>query len=151
NLIGFIGAIFNFLRRNGIPVAVITFFTKDGAPVEPGTGEITWDSVQESLLRGALLYLPFSDFNNGNPLPCADGGCYSILSTDSFGEADQSVPDEQVEMVGFLTSVAGESLTIQPSVLRCGEYEALNPDESAGELNEFSAALERFVKGFVKG
>ncbi len=148
DLSGFIGEIFDFLHRNDISPTVVVSFTQDGAAAESEMDEITQDSTWELLLRGEILFLPFSDINVGESIPCADGNSYSIFTSSGLDE-EVAVSAEQVESVGFLVKVEQENIEICPAVFKGGDYCQMDPNEIEGDLKEFNEPMFQFVGRFM--
>ncbi|NLW47888.1 MAG: hypothetical protein GXY86_11200 [Firmicutes bacterium] len=148
DLMGFMGVIFNFLRLKEIWPEVV-YFSEDGEPLKLEADAINRDSIQELLFQGKIIFLPFSDINVGEPIPCADGGQYLIIGSDEFDE-EVGVSANEIELVGFLIRVSEAVLEICPAVFRGGEYETVNLMELEEDLKEFSEPMDRFVNKFVK-
>lgn len=149
DLEGFIGVIFNFLRQHEIMPGVVVCFAEECDMTEPEIKQIKEDSVQELLFRGKTLFLPFSDINVGEPIPCADGSQYLINDS---GELDEEVAVSAggVESVGFLIRVEHGMIYICPGVFRGGDYEEVESMELEEDLKEFGEPMGRFVNKFVK-
>lgn len=144
----FIGEIFDFMRRNDILPTVVVCFSEDGDLTELEVDEINQESIRELLFQGKILFLPFSDINVGDPVPCADGKQYYLSDP---GDLDQevAVSIDVVESVGFLVQIEQEKAVICPAVFQGGEYFGMEPTEMEEELKEFSEPMDRFVQQFV--
>lgn len=147
NLTGFIEEIFDFMRRNEIP-SIITCFSQDGVREKleiDSTG--SYDSVVELLLQGRILFLPFSDINTGEPIPCADGNRYSLSDSDDFDEGVM-ISADLIESVGYLIQVEKGEAIICGSVFSGGEYRPLEESETDENLKEISEPMGSFVERF---
>ena len=146
NLMGFIGEVFNFMHQNDISFSTIAYFSEEGAAARL-EGEITRDSVRELLLQDRILFLPFSDINIGEPIPCADGKQYSLSEPSDLDE-EVAISAELVETVGFLIRVERGEVIICGAVLSGGEYYPVEGAERDEELKEFSQPMALFVERF---
>lgn len=148
NLLKFIEGILDFLNRNDISPTVIVRFAEDGVMAELVMDEITQASIRDLLLRGEALFLPFSDINVGESIPCADGSRYSVNSSSGF-DGEVAISAEQVESIGFLVQVKQENIEICPAVFKGGDYSQMDPDEIDENLKEFTEPMDRFVRRFM--
>lgn len=148
DLMGFMGVIFNFMRSKEIWPEVV-YFSENGDPLELEGDGINLEYIQELLFQGKIIFLPFSDINVGEPIPCADGGHYLIYDLSGLDE-EVAVSMSEIESVGFLAQVEQEMIALCPALFRGGEYEAINVSEMEEELKEFNEPMAKFVHGFVK-
>lgn len=144
----FIGEIFNFMSRNEISPSTIACFSDEGAAEEVKEGEIDQDSVREWLLLGKVLFLPFSDINTGDPIPCADGMRHSLSVPGDLDE-EVAISVEIIETVGFLVRVEQEEVIICGAVFSGGEYYPIEGAAMDKDLKEFGEPMDNFVKGFM--
>lgn len=149
NLAAFIEKIFDFMNANDISPRVVVCFSEDGDSEELDVDEINQSSIQELLFQGAIIFMPFSDINVGEPVPCADG--YQHLLSDPEGLDEEVVMSvDEVESVGFLVQVEREMVIICPAVFKGGDYYETDPVEMDEDMTEFSESMSKFVKQFVK-
>lgn len=149
DLIGFIEVIFDFMRIKEISPETVAYFSEDGDLLELERDVINQDYIQELLFQGEIIFLPFSDINVGEPIPCADGGQYQISDLGGVDE-EVAVSMNEIESVGFLVQVEQEMVVICPAVFSGGEYQAINVSEMEEELKEFNEPMAKFVHGFMK-
>jgi hypothetical protein len=147
DLLGFIKEIFDFMRLENIPMETVVCLSKDGDFLKLKGEKISPDYIRELLFQEKSLFLPFSDINVGEPIPCADGGQYQI--SDSGGiDTEVAVSANEVESLGFLAQAEQAMIVISPAVFRGGDYEVVNVMEMEEELNEFSEPMDLFVQRF---
>lgn len=148
NLARFIGEIFDFMCRNEIFPSAIVCLSDEGTAEEVKVGKTDQDSVREWLFLGRVLFLPFSDINTGDPIPCADGMRYSLSIP---GELDEEVAIsvEIIETVGFLVRVEQDEVTICGAVFSGGEYYPIEGAAMDEDLKEFREPMALFVKRFM--
>ncbi len=146
----FIGKVLNFLHRNNISPTVMACFSEDGDLKGLEVDEINQDFIRELLFQGKIFFLPFSDINIGEPVPCADGNQYSFPDP---GELDEevAVSVDEVESVGFLVQIDQDMAVIVSAVFQGGEYYEIESEEMEEDLQEFSEPMTQFVQGFVIG
>jgi len=149
DLTGFIDKIFDFMRRNEISLSGIVYFSEDGDLVELDVEEINQDSILNYLSEGKIVFMPFSDINVGDPIPCADGNQYLISDSSDLDE-EVAIPVEQVESVGYLLQVEAETLKISPAVLKGGDYYEIDFTEDEESLRNFREPMRNFINGFRK-
>lgn len=148
DLTGFIEKIFDFMYLNDISPKVVVCFSEDGDLAELEVDEINQKSIQEMLFQGSLLFLPFSDINVGEPVPCADGAKY-LLSDPGGLDEEVVMSVDEVESVGFLLQVEREMAIICPAVFKGGDYYETDPVEMDEDMTEFSEPMSKFVEQFV--
>lgn len=144
----FIDGIFNFMSRNEISPSTIACFSQEGAAEEVRVDEINQDSVREWLFQGRVLFLPFSDINTGDPIPCADGMRYALSVPGDLDE-EVAVSIEIIETVGFLVRVEQDEVIICGAVFSGGEYYPIEGAAMDEDLKEFSEPMDNFVKRFM--
>ncbi len=149
DLTGFIEEIFNFMKLNDISPEVVACFTEDGGVAELKADLINEDYIRNLLILEKILFLPFSDINVGEPIPCADGGQYIIANLDGLDE-EVAVSSDGVESIGFLIQVKQEMIEICPAAFKGGSYEEIDSQEMEEDLKEFSEPMSRFVDRYVK-
>lgn len=143
----FIGEIFEFMHKNDISPSMVACFSEDGIPAELKAAEISRGSVEELLLQDRILFLPFSDINIGEPIPCADGKSYSLSTSNDLDE-EVLISANPVESVGFLVQVEEGEVIICGAVFRGGEYNPIEGVELDEDLKEFSRPMALFVERF---
>lgn len=148
DLSDFIGEIFNFLSRKEMPFTLVACFSESGVVEELDAGTITADSVKELLFRGKILFLPFSDINTGDPVPCADGNHY-LLSTPNDLDEEVAISAEPVELIGFLLKIEQEKVIIEAATFSGGEYYPVEGVEMEEDWKELSEPMSLFVERFM--
>lgn len=148
NLSRFIGEIFNFMHQNDISPTVVVCFSENGDVAELEADEVNQDSIKELLFQGEILFLPFSDINVGEPVPCVDGNHYLLSDPDELDQ-EVAVSIDEVESVGFLVQVEQEMAVICPAVFLGGEYYEIDSAEMGEDLKEYSEPMNQFVQRFV--
>ncbi len=146
DLLRFIGELFE-LRSNDISASIIVCFSEEGALDELGVEEINLDLVKNLLLQGRILFLPFSDINVGEPIPCADGKRYSLSAPDDLDD-EVAISAELVESVGFLVRVEEGEVIICGAVFSGGDYYPIEVGEMDGDVQEFCEPMGQFVERF---
>jgi len=144
----FIGKILDFMRQNNLSPTVVVCFSEDGDLAELEVDEINRDSILGQLFQGNIFFLPFSDINVGEPVPCADGNQYSLSNSSDLDE-EVAVSVDEVESVGFLVQVEQEMAVICPAVFQEGEYFEIESAEMEEDLKEFNEPMNQFVQQFV--
>lgn len=147
DLTRFIGEIYEFMDRNDISPSMVACFSEEDEPAE--VGKIDRDSVGELLLQGKIIFLPFSDINTGEPIPCADGKQYSIALPNDLDE-EVAISADPVESVGFLVQVESGEVIICGAVFSGGEYYPIEGAEMDEDLKEFSQPMTLFGERFKK-
>lgn len=145
----FIGEIFEFMHKNDISPSMVVCFSEEGIPAELKAAEISPDSVGELLLQERILFLPFSDINIGEPIPCADGKSYSLSASNDLAD-EVLISANPVESVGFLVRVEAGEVIICGAVFRGGEYYPIEGAEMDEDLKEFSRPMALFVERYMK-
>lgn len=144
----FIGKILDFVQQKNFSPTVVVCFSEDGDLVELEVDEINQDSIRDMLYQGKIFFLPFSDINVGEPVPCADGNHYSLSNSGDLDE-EVALSVDEVESVGFLVQVEQEMAVICPAVFQGGEYFEIESAEMEEDLKEFSEPMDQFIQQFV--
>lgn len=149
DLKGFIGEIFDFLKQHEIIPGMAVCFTEDGDVTGSEIKQFREDSIEDLLFQGKTVFLPFSDINVGEPIPCADGGQYAICDPGNLDE-EVAVSSGGIESVGFLIRVGHGMVVVCPAVFKGGDYEVVESMELEEDLKEFREPMDRFVNKFVE-
>ncbi len=125
--------------------AVVRFFGYD----EPSEwiSEITPQECAEKLRNGEMLYFPFSDFNIGVPVACADGGAYDLPVVEE-DESEMAFCATELESLGYIIQMNAEQVTVHAAVLVGGEL-SLIEDTPVFDANPLAEPMEQYIRQFV--